>query len=404
MELQYFESRGDMPDVFISHRNDYQMWVEVLANNLMRCGLRVKQPSATPRDSVGDCNFGIVLVTPEALESGWAQQEYEVMSARKTQYPAFRFLFVTFGLPTVLPFNEQALLVDFSDRSDAGYVRAFRHLLCGLKGWPPTVPLDIAVELDIPTITFPRLRTMLLRPLSRSEQGFVASVFNTLDQNSLLMLLAPTDFDKTPVQKAIYLEASRRFRTSTLHLTPLGRDADRSDYLNHLGQQIQQGRKYAKPSDLEFLLSERLTGGKNLFLMISRMDDSAMEERRMFSLILRNLHERYSDNLKIVLCGGEPLLELRFKEGQLSPLRNAETMCWPEPSVADVREWQGDSGVSETIAAVLLRLTGGNMRLTQRALQMRPIALADITKIAEILKQDALGLAFIGIIALMPSA
>jgi len=108
---------------------------------------------------------------------------------------------------------------------------------------------------------------------------------------------------------------------------------------------------------------------------------------------LRNLSERYYDWLKVVLCGGEHLLELRYKEGGLSPLRKAEPVVLPEPMADDIQKWHGNEtgGLMEEEASTLLRLTGGNARLIQQGLKMRvPFTPLNETALAGKLGQDAI--------------
>ncbi len=392
-----------MYDVFISHCNENRTWVKVLADNLMRCGLEASfdhaglipgKPIAGQRyDALWNSRHGIFLVTPEALESGWAQDEYEAMQVRQKTEPGFRIIALSFTATPKLPFLGQNLCVDFADPSAAAYESGFRQILRELRGLPPDAPLDLTVELEIPPPPVPRLASMATRPLAQSEEDFLGAVFTALKTNGTAMLLAPADRDRTPTHRAILAEAYRRFGAdNTLHLVPLARpDADKGEYLSYLGNQIVKGRLCHKSSDFEFLLADCLDRGKSMFLFITRMEEGSASGRRALSHALRDLNERYSDWLKIVLCGGENLLELRFKEGHLSPLHKAETLLWPEPSMADILDWQGSAGsLTEQSAAILLRLTGGNGRLIQRALQMQPATPADLAAVAEKLRQDAI--------------
>ena len=73
-------------DVFISHKSEYKRWVEVLAQNLHKCGYNVFLDvwELVPGRSLVDGLYqglqrsraGVLVVTPEAWESGWVREEY----------------------------------------------------------------------------------------------------------------------------------------------------------------------------------------------------------------------------------------------------------------------------------------------------------------------------------------
>lgn len=393
-----------MYDVFVSHRNENKVWANTLADNLMRCGLGVCLTPLGPScdepvtweqlDALQNSLHGILLATPEALESGWAQDQYDAMRAVQKTNPGFRIIILCFGALPHAPFLTEHLCVDFANPNAAAYESSFRQLLSGLHDQLHSAPMDLAVKLEIPPPPTINLAEMETRPLTPNENRFFQSVFTALDTHWAVMLLAPTDHNRPPVQRAILAEAQRRFGpTNSFHLNPLGQvDADRSAYLSYLGNQIQAGRIFNKPSDLEFLLADHLAREKHLFLFVTRVEEGSAEGRRAFSHALRNLGERYSNWLKIVLCGSEHLLDLRYKEGHLSPLHNAETLRWPSPDVDDILQWQeAEGGLSEKTAEILLRLTGGNVRLIRQALKMQqPPAPLDLVAVAKKLKQDPL--------------
>ena len=76
-------------DVFISYKSDYKPWVEALARNLQAQGLSVwfddwrkvagDRVTLTLEVGIQQARDGILIVTPEAAESGWVQKEYDTM-------------------------------------------------------------------------------------------------------------------------------------------------------------------------------------------------------------------------------------------------------------------------------------------------------------------------------------
>jgi hypothetical protein len=392
-----------MHDVFISHRNENRAWAAALADNLERCGLKAwvhlaeptpGKPMAGPaQEALRDSRHGIVLATPEALESGGAGDDCEAMLARRKAAPDFNIVPLFFGTAPKFPFLDRRFCVDFADPAPEAYRAAFRALLRRLRSQPADAAVDLPASLEIPQPPLPRLEDMPARPLAPGEAAFLGPLFEALNANRPIMLLAQADHDKTAMHRAILAEARRRFGVdNTFHLAPLGQpDADKAEYFSYLGNQIDSGKNSQKPGDFEFLVADRLARGKSVFLLMTRIEEGSAEGRRALSHALRNLSERYYDWLRVVLCGGEHLLELRFKEGKLSPLRNAQALLWPEPSAADILHWQAPDAhpLTEEAAATLLRLTGGNARLIRQALKMQQIsAPLDLAAVAQKLRQD----------------
>lgn len=74
-------------DVFISHRSENKPWVEVLARNLKNQGYSVfldswelvpgKSLVSSLYEALKRSRKGILVATPEAIESGWVREEYD---------------------------------------------------------------------------------------------------------------------------------------------------------------------------------------------------------------------------------------------------------------------------------------------------------------------------------------
>ena len=110
-------------DVFISYRSEYKPWVETLARNLERQGLTVwlddwrKRPgdliTETLDKAMMDSRAGVLVVTPEAVASGWVQEEYASMLARERK-GGFRLIPVILRETEGFPFLRNRVWIDFT--------------------------------------------------------------------------------------------------------------------------------------------------------------------------------------------------------------------------------------------------------------------------------------------------
>jgi len=397
---------GDKYDVYISHNNEDRLWVTALAENLKLCGLSVwldlLEPSTGPvtpaqrQEALGTSRRGVLLATSQSMNSAWLYEQYEDMQARLQADSDFRFVPVFFGSTAKNPWIVSPYSVDFSRPEPTAYRAAFRRLLGVLRKQASGTPPDLPSDLEIPKAHFPHLDEMTVRQMTQGEEDCLEAVFGTLAGNRPVMLLAPMGHDQTPIQRAILAEARRRYKTSggIIHLVAHGHaEASKGEYFSFLCEQIARGRGLNKPSDFESLLEAMLSRGKSVFLLITGIEEGSAEGRRALSHSLRNLNERYHDWLRLVLCGGEHLLEMRYKEGNLSPLRKAEPVVLPEPVVGDIQRWQGNSksaGLTAEEACTLLELTGGLARMIQQALRSREtFTPLDEKTLKQRLRQDA---------------
>jgi len=136
-----------MYDIFISYRTTHSNWVETLAHNLKAQDYTVfldqweliagQDFPAKIHDALKDACCAILVATPDTSDSGWVQQELQMMINRKNSGSGFFFIPVVMGQFPDLPFVENVQAVDFGDSQPEVYRRSFRKLLCGLKEKPP---------------------------------------------------------------------------------------------------------------------------------------------------------------------------------------------------------------------------------------------------------------------------
>src|SRR5580658_10185876 len=110
-------------DAFISYKSEYKPWVETLALNLTRQGIRVwvddwrKRPgdliAGTLDQAIKNSRSGVLIVTPEAVASGWVQEEYATMLEREKR-GGFRLIPVILRESDGFPFLNNRFWIDFT--------------------------------------------------------------------------------------------------------------------------------------------------------------------------------------------------------------------------------------------------------------------------------------------------
>ncbi len=375
-------------DVFISHRSLYKPWVETLAHNLRKRGYKVwldtwelvpgRNFAPGLQRGLDAARKGILVATPDAVDSGWVREEYEAMLSRKQRDPGFSIVPLVFGEFPDLPFLANVHCVDFRDPLPVAYRRAFYLLLCGLEDRPPGPDWTLEGELDIPEPLSPASGKP--QPLQGSEQAFLEEIFTTLARlHQPLLLLAQADRGQGDLIQAILERARRRFgEANTLYMTPpYSQEAEEKDYFARLGRQCRFTEATDSAIQWEDALDQRLERVDQLLLLVSSFEQGSDTGRRKLAGVLRSLSERHTQRLQVVLCGGERLAELRYGPADLSLLNHAEVLLWPELTVADVLVWQeardcpDSPPVGEDEAQALLTVCGGHPRLLRHCLQQR---------------------------------
>jgi hypothetical protein len=144
-------------DVFISYKSEYKPWVDTLMRNLERQRLRVwvddwrKIPGAlvasTLDKAISGSRVGVLIVTPEAVASGWVQQEYESMLEREKK-GGFRLIPVILRKSEGFPFLQTRFCIDFTEPEH--YPRRLYELVQGVQGLPADPAGAISGEIEPP--------------------------------------------------------------------------------------------------------------------------------------------------------------------------------------------------------------------------------------------------------------
>ncbi len=352
--------------VFITHRSKHRAWVETLARNLARTGYKV---FSDPRTVPECCGKGILIATPEAIESGWVREEFDALYQR-TEEAAFIFVPVIFSETPDFPFLGGPRTVNFSTED---YTDAFFRLLCYLEDVEPDTPIQCRQRLERP----PRPARSTPR-LNSGLNAFIDNLFVQFQQSCPppLMLLAQMDHNQAPMMDILLERAGECYSPERcLHLAPpYSGEADNQAYFSMLAKQCGFDESVQNGLEFEQVLRSRLVAPEPLFLLVSRFEHGVEHTRRQLAGILRSLNESHARQLHIVLCGGEKLAELKYLQGSHSLLNTAEVHLWPEPELGDVYSMQRDFfpelELHDELAETFLRFSGGHPALLHACLQL----------------------------------
>ena len=210
-------------DIFISYRTTHSDWVKTLAVNLKKQGhsIFLDQWELIPGKSfpgqihkaLKNSRCAILIATPDAADSGWVQQELDLMQVRANSHDSFFFIPVVMGAFPDLPFIETIQAVDFGDSKPATYRKAFHRLLCGLKQQPPGADGVFSDELQLPDT-----HRVVEQPLAESEQLFVDHVFTALNHGLPLMILAQADTHTQVYAKALRKQAETLYGADNAYI------------------------------------------------------------------------------------------------------------------------------------------------------------------------------------------
>jgi len=364
-------------DIIINHNCTSQEMVETLARNLDKIGYRVfsdnwetssKQTDNSTANTLPNDSQAILVITPEAIESGWVREEYESMLKRQQNDPDFTFVPVVFNdALSDSPFLSDIELVNFSTEK---YPEAFHRLVSffGEKSFDDK-DLELPPPFVAPTAALPR-----------GTREFIQVRFNHFKQNSPppLMLLAQSDRSQAPLIEALLTEAKTRYNRCLHIALPYSTAADTQDSFSVLAQQCEFSETVNNGVEFEQALLARLKNQSNqanpLFLLVSRFEHGAQSTRQQLAGIVRSLNESHANQVHIILCGGEKLVELKYLHGSHSLLNIAQEYHWPELERADVYAMRDnccqDLVLDDEDTDKLLIESGRHPTLLQKCLQL----------------------------------
>lgn len=367
--------------VFISHQSEFKPWVEWLARALVDHGFPVfldkwhLVPGGTWVEGLDkglrESGAAVLVATPEAVNSGWVRREHAKLMSRSTSEPGFRYVPLIFGSLPALAFLDSVQCVDCRDGS--AYVDWFHRLVCGIEGSAPGGHTPSYPKLTRP----PAAPAVASAQTAPAEQAFVERVMRQLQvaTSPPVMVTSPGRRHQGAVISMLRVQGVRGFGADgVVHLVPAcSTDADAAACFADLGAQC--GSDRPTPSSLEFqaALQRRVATSGRQFVLITGFENTQPAFRAELAAALRVLVERCPSDLRVVLSGGQRLVEQRYGNGGLSFLSSAKVMEWPHPSAADVMAWQASdyphAPLATEDAVQLLTSTGGHASLVRHGLE-----------------------------------
>ncbi len=376
-------------DIFISYRTTHGDWVKTLAHNLKNQGYRLfldqweliagQSFPAQIHKALKNSACALLIATPDAVDSGWVQQELDLMQVRSKSQDDFFFIPVVMGAFPDLPFIETIQAVDFADSKPDIYRKAFHQLLSGLKQQSPGAEAEFTGSLQIPESS-----DIVEQPLAKTEQSFVDQVFEKLPFGIPVIVLAQADINTRAYGKALCKQAVGQYGAdNVLHIYPPNSSrADSHAYFGRLGKQCHFEQKITESWEWADAMRERLEQGQDIFLLVTGFENGDEISRAELAGEMRQLHETFS-TFHTVMMGSEKLAALKYAHGSMSLLNIAEELTIPTVSHEDLQlifqQLYPNIQLSPKQIQELIAFTGCQPRLLHFCLQQG----ADSTKTAK---------------------
>jgi hypothetical protein len=369
-------------DIFISYRVTHKAWVEALARNLQAQGYRVfldmwalragESWAAQLYQALQDASYGVIVVTPDVIDSGWVKDEWDTMLQRKNSGKPFKMIPLLAGGQADLPFMKNIQYVDFT-RHEA-YSESFYCLMCGLKGVEPGPDRAFDKDIEIP-------EPLVFQTVSSHYQtdSILPAIFERLFHPRTVMVLSQADFGVRPVVDALFEQAGLKYGRENTHFIamPVVDDDDTDNFFANIAMQCGLPDSVNCQSLFERAFIQKLNtlkAGSSLFILISGFENGSETARKELAGVLRNISSRPASHVRMALFGGERLAELKFRYGDHSLLSHADVHEWPELSVPEVlaiqKEQYPDMAIDEKTAMTLLKVSGGHPLLLDRCLAL----------------------------------
>lgn len=367
-------------DVFLSHKSEYKPWVKWFGRSLKACGRSVflDEWDLVPGQSwilglaqgLEHSRAAVLVATPEVVNSGWINTEYEQLMILQRKDPSFRFVPVVFGDLPNLPFLGTVQAVDARD--PLRFQEWFYRVLCGLDGRKPKDHWELPCEIDPP----PPLQPMSAATVAPRELAFVNRVMGRLMRPNAapVMIAARGRRHQGPVVDALRQSAKERYGTgNVLHIAPPVADGGELDAVfAELGRQCGFAKIASTAAEFGAIFEERLQEKSRTFLLVTGFESASEEGRKALAGRIRAAGDRFPDKLRVCLVGGERLAAQKFQMGGLSLLSHAHVEEWPDPDGADLSAWVRQHDLQVTLDGEACRAaiatTGGHAGLLRFSL------------------------------------
>ena len=360
-------------DIFLSHNSENKDWVRTLAQNLKANNYKVfldewelkGGQKYVPKlfEAIKDSRMGIIVVSPEAFESGWVKEEYEQMLIQEKDNQHFTIIPVLYGshVPD-FPFLKTRHCVDFRDPS--AYRKAFYQLMCAIENKSPGPDIHLTIEPEIPNFQNDGSSSQL----KDGEKAFLNDFFEMFLTKKAVLLFSQAHRLKGILRQSILDHARELFGDTNVCdvIPPYSPDADLKVYFSNIADQCGFSETIDTAVDFSTEFGKRMQNHGRQFLLITGFEHSNEEGQKALAAELRILNERFHDTFYLLICGGEKLSDLYYT-GTLSFLNQAEAYDLPDLTINDVfllmEEQQCPCKISRQTAQDMLTHSGSHPRL-----------------------------------------
>jgi hypothetical protein len=365
-------------DVFISYKSEYKPWVETLARNLSQQGLIVwlddwrKRPgdlvAGTLDKAINNSKAGVLVVTPEAVASGWVQEEYASMLNRE-KLGHFRLIPVILRESEAVPFLKNRFWIDFTNPEN--YRRRFYELVQGVRGCVPDPMEEIEGAIEPP----PPLPD-IARISHEGELALFKGVFDELDEMGVMLLFAQEGMGAGGSDVLVEQARLRFGEANVFHIVPIVcAEEEAEDYFIDVARQLGLSNDVRAAPALASNLPKLLTGKRKVLLVLSNFENGPKAARHKLASALRTFVEQERRKVRIVIRGGEELAAMKYEMDDVSLLNLAGTRLWPDLTEDDVdslfKQRKPGQALKAGEALSILTATGAEPRLVGHCLRHR---------------------------------
>ncbi len=180
-------------------------------------------------------------------------------------------------------------------------------------------PLEFPIVDDLAEAIFPNFTSELFENLSKLKP--------------ILLVLSQSNWGEPPLREALLRKAQNQFLPQNVlrAFLPVNLDFTTDTYFADLGEQCNFDNVHSA-SDFESNLRHKLksSSSEKLFLLVSCFEQGNYELRRQFASIVSALTQQFVGKFYVVCCGGEKLLDMKYRDGDVSLLSQATVKYWEE--------------------------------------------------------------------------
>ncbi|MCP4216100.1 MAG: TIR domain-containing protein [bacterium] len=210
--------------------------------------------------------------------------------------------------------------------------------------------------------------------LNPDGQPFFDSLSGLLETRQALLLLAQEGRTRgEDITRLVQQMKERAGETNVFYLVPsFTPDEERERYFSMLGRQCDLQDDVFDATSFRIAVSSLLQVERTIYLVFRGFENSCSDRLEELGGALRSLNEMFPQKVKILIWGGEKLLDLRLN-GQLSYLNHAVHREWPDITVEEIMSMHGVVKPTQDIAEKIHTVSGGHPALIGALLQMKDI-------------------------------